>query len=419
MIINILSFKKIFLSFIFGVFILNPYTVFGGLAVLLLPLMSVSFLSRFRGLNCEVFFIGLSLILISLLGVFSSVVHGIFQINHFKVAVSIVVYILLAHSIFYIFSRIGLMFDDFIHCILIAVSFNSLIIIFEIYFPSFRQMVESFLVPSGNVDWTEGFRYRGIASGGGASLSVLVPVATVLVLYLYSEKFLNVLSSFIHISILIFSVFFIGRTGLILLPLVALFFVFFNANKYFLKIAVGAVLFGLFAFVFSGNLKQVLVDQYGMGFYNYSVGFLFSGSSGLKEDGTVGIVMEFLTVMPQAFPEVLIGYGFYGGSEFQPWTDSGYSRMFLSVGYVFGLLFYILFFMTFRNVFFYKPFLFLTIGALLLIAEAKEPLIFTGYSARLYISILVIGLLSKRMAYRTNFQANRSLVKVPSPMSAS
>ena len=93
--------------------------------------------------------------------------------------------------------------------------------------------------------------------------------------------------------------------------------------------------------------------------------------------------------------------------------------MFLSVGYVFGLLFYILFFLMFRNVFFYKPFLFLTIGALLLIAEAKEPLLFTGYSARLYILVLVVGLLSKKRKCQSNPRTNVSSTKFASPMGAS
>ena len=419
MITHYFFFRKMILSLIILLFIFNPYTVFGNLGAFLLPIILLSFLSGFKGLGLEVIGVSFVLILISMVGVFSSFVHDIGQFVHLKVSFSLVVYIFLAHSLYTLFCRGGFEFNDFIHCILLASSFNSLVIIFEVYYPGFRQTIESFLVLSGNVDWTEGFRYRGIASGGGASLSVLVPVSIVLSLYLYSENYLSILSSIFYASILIFSVFFIGRTGLVLLPFVALFFVFFNAKKYLSRTIVVSLFMWVLVFLFFGDIKQALIDKYGIGFYNYSVGFLLPGGGGIEDEGTVGTVIDFLSVMPKTFPEVLIGYGFYGGSDFHPWTDSGYSRMFLSVGYVFGALFYILFFLMFRNVFFYKPFLFLTIGALLLIAEAKEPLLFTGYSARLYILVLVVGLLSKNRKCQSDPRINVSSTKLASPMGAS
>lgn len=407
--------KKLILCLILLLFILNPYTVFGNLGLFLMPLILVPFLKGFKGLNLDVLILSLVFVAIAMVGVLSSFVHGIGQFVHLKVALSLVIYILMAHGLYYLFCNDGFDFNEFLHCVLIVASFNSLVIIFEVYFPSFRQTTEQFLVPSGNIDWTEGFRYRGIASGGGASLSVLIPVSIVICLHLYAEKYLGLVGSIIHISILLFSVFFIGRTGIVLLPFVVLFFVVFHFKKYLFRAIVCVVLFAVVAFTFFDYIKQALIHQYGVEFYNYAVGFLLSGSKGLENEGTVGIIIEFLTVMPKTFPEVFIGYGFYGGSEFEPWTDSGYSRMFLSVGYIFGLLFYLLFFLIFRSVFLYKPFIFFTIGVLLLIAETKEPLLFTGYSARLYILILVIGLLSKRRKYQINPRTNDSLAEMPAP----
>ncbi|MBW3226014.1 hypothetical protein [Marinobacter adhaerens] len=406
--------KKVILIIILSLLILNPYTIFGALAFALLPIVFVSFFKRFRGLGFDTLLIILGLILISAVGVFSSFFHDIGQFVHLKVSMSIAVYIFISHGLFFLFLKGGFEFNDFVHCLLLVVSLNSLVIVSQVYFPLFRQIIENFLVLSGNIDWTEGFRYRGIASGGGASLSVLVPVSAVLALYLYSERYLSFISMMVHLFVLIFSVFFIGRTGLVLLPIVALFFIFFNARKYLFRTTAGLVLgLGLF-FALSGVIKKALIEQYGIGFYNYAVGFLLPGGEGLKGEGTVSTIMQFLSVLPTTFPEVIFGYGFYGGSEFEPWTDSGYSRMFLSVGYIFGLLFYILFFLMFRNVLFYKPFLFLTIGALLLVAEIKEPLLFTGYSARLYIVILVVGLLSKRWKCYADQPRYAPLNRVPS-----
>ena len=257
------------------------------------------------------------------------------------------------------------------------------------------------------MDWTEGFRYRGFASAGGAGLSVLVPVGMVLALHLYAEKFIGLLSLACLILILFMSLFFIGRTGFVLLPVVFLSFVFFNLRFYFFRVLF-FVLILLFAILFFGDqLRSYMVGEYGEGFYNYSFGFLLRGAEGIKNEGTVEVVFEFLKVLPTTFPEVLIGYGFYGGGEFSPWTDSGYARTFLSVGYFFGVLFYIFLFLSFKSALFCNKFLFLTIGVLLMVAEIKEPILFTGYAARVYIFLLAFFVLERNFTkrQRLSFQA--------------
>lgn len=204
---------------------------------------------------------------------------------------------------------------------------------------------------------------------------------------------MGLLNLVLIISILIMSLFFIGRTGFLLLPFVFISFVFFNLNNYFFKVLLFLFLFALIVFVLGDDVKDFVVNKYGADFYDYSFGFILDGFDGFKDEGTFNVIMDFLKVMPTKFPEFLIGYGFYGGSDFSPWTDSGYSRMFLSIGYLFGVIFYLSFFCIFRNVIFREKFVFITIGLILLIAEAKEPLLFSGYASRVYIIILVFKML--------------------------
>lgn len=387
----ILLFRQInhfILFFIVFVLVFNPYTIIGPLAYCLFPLIVCPLLSKLRLFTYDSFFLLLALVFISSVGVFSSFLHNIGQFVHLKVAVSIVFYLFFSYAIFLIFKKSGLVFNDLVFLILFAVVVNSLIIIFQVLYPSFRSLIEGFLAPSGNIDWTEGFRYRGLASGGGASLSVLIPVAIVLALHLYSEKIIGILVLFLFISILLVSLFFIGRTGFLLLPIVFSSFVFFNLQKYILKVFVFFLIMIVFLLLFGEAIKDFVIEQYGVGFYNYSFGFFLGGVDGIKDEGTVGMIVEFLKVVPSTFPEVLIGYGFYGGSDFEPWTDSGYSRMFLSVGYFFGVAFYLSFFLIFRNVILSRKFLFLTIGVALLVAEFKEPLLFAGYASRVYVLLL-------------------------------
>lgn len=142
-----------------------------------------------------------------MIGVFSSFIHGIGQFVHFKVAGSILVYIFMAYAIFLISRHKGIDFNGLVYLCLLVVVLNSAIILTQVSLPSFRDFIESFLVLSGNVNWTEGFRYRGLASGGGASLSVLIPVAVVLALYLYSEKVIGLLNMAVLVSILLVSLF--------------------------------------------------------------------------------------------------------------------------------------------------------------------------------------------------------------------
>lgn len=393
--------NRFFLVIVFILVVLNPYTIFGNMAYFaMIPFLLVSVSGRFRYLGAEAFFLLGLMILISMVGVFVSFINSIGQFVHLKVAVSLCVYFLVAHGVFVFFSRRGIGFNDFIFCALLAVVINGLIIVVEVFFPIVRDVIESFMVASGNVDWQEGFRYRGLASGGGASLSILVPVAVVMALHLYKEKYIGNVVLLSSLFILFFSLIFIGRTGGVLLPLVFMSFVFFNFRRYFLRVV--GVLFLIALIVGFGfeYFKQIIIDRYGVGFFNYSLGFLLEGSSGIKGEGTVDIILGFLKVLPTTFPEVLIGYGFYGEGDFSPWTDSGYSRMFLSVGYFFGVAFYVCFFLLFRNVFSYKPFLFFTIGLLLLIAEAKEPLLFSGYASRIYFLLLVFGLIDKKVNHQ-------------------
>lgn len=398
------------LFFVILVLVLNPYIVVGPLAYFLLPLVIFPLLDRFRLLSLDSFFLLLALVFISLVGVFSSFLHNIGQFVHLKVAVSIVLYLLFSYAIFLIFKKKGFDFNDLVFLVLLVVVVNSSVIILQVLYPGFRTIVEGFLAPSGNIDWTEGFRYRGLASGGGANLSVLIPVAIVLALHLYSEKIIGILVLFLFISILLLSLFFIGRTGFLLLPIVFASFVFFNMKKYILKVFMFFLIMIVFLLLFGEAIKDFVIEQYGVGFYNYSFGFFLGGLDGIKDEGTVGMIVEFLKVVPSTFPEVLIGYGFYGGSHFEPWTDSGYSRMFLSVGYFFGLAFYFAFFLIFRNVFLKKRFLFLTIGAVLLVAEFKEPLLFSGYASRVYVLLLAYTLFEYNYLKRKRYVVVQDIV---------
>jgi len=72
------------------------------------------------------------------------------------------------------------------------------------------------LIEAGNIDFTEGFKFRGLASSGGAALSVTQPIALLIALYLLDKRVIGSLLLTLFIVILFSSSMVIGRTGIIL-----------------------------------------------------------------------------------------------------------------------------------------------------------------------------------------------------------
>jgi hypothetical protein len=363
--------------------ILNPYTVFGPLGYYTaLPFIGLSFLNKFKHLKKTVLYLFLVCIVISFIGSISSILHGIPQFGHPKVAISILLYFLVGIGLFNAFGRRTGVDEFLIACLCIGV-LNSAVILLQVQFPEFRAIVESVFVESGNIDWTEGFRYRGLASGGGASLSVLSAFMVYIALYLYTKKKINLHFLVASLIILILSIFFIGRTGTFLIVVAFAINVLTQGWRSIRNILILMTTFIFISFYGLKYVEEFLIQSYDEAFYRYSLGFILEGKQGITDEGTVGMVAEFLATVPTELPEMLIGYGFYGAGDFRPWTDSGYARMFLSVGFLFGFVFYCCAFYIFKKSARGKQLLFWPLIALLAIAEAKEGLLFAGYSSRL------------------------------------
>jgi hypothetical protein len=392
--------------------ILNPYTLIGPIGYFVaLPLFGLAALFGRKDISRKIFYCFLILIFISFVGLFSSALHGITQIEHVKVAVSILVYYFVGVGLFISFKK-QVDVEDFLLSSLYVGVLNGAVILLQVQIPQFRALVEFAFVASGNIDWTEGFRYRGLASGGGASLSALSAFMVYICLYLYGVKKIGAIMAATSLTILVTSVFFIGRTGVLLIIAAFVLYTLVLGWKNVKSIAFTAGLVIFFLFFGLDYIKEFLIQEYGEGFYTYSLGFFLEGRQGIEDEGTVSIISEFLTIVPKQFPEILIGYGFYGGSDFYPWTDSGYARMFLSVGFVFGSIFYGCAFYIFRRSAFGKQALFWPLIALLAIAETKEGMMFAGYSSRLLFILMGFWAAQKLHSHR---QARKTISSAAIP----
>ncbi|MDW1964771.1 hypothetical protein R7P37_14435 [Vibrio sp. 431] len=330
------------------------------------------------------------MVFISIYAVYVSYVYEMLQFNHIRVTTNILIYLIFSVGVSVLVTKMKMSINDIFKYVFFVLVINSIVVLLQVTFPVFRTVIEFFLLPSGNVDWSDGFRYRGIASGGGAALSILIPVALSLGLYLLKEKEIRWYTLMAASLVLTVSLFFIGRTGIALIPIVLTIYLLFSGAKNLLRaLIIISISLIMFVSLFE-HIKDFVISVYGEAFFKYAFGFFLDGKQGIEDEGTVGVLIDFVSVVPYTFPEVLTGVGFYGSGDFYPWTDSGYARMFLSVGFFFGGLYYIAYFMLFRKTFKLIPFLSVSVALILAISEVKEGLMVSGYAARVFILIMVM-----------------------------
>ena len=395
--------------------ILNPYTIYGrpGIVVALL----FAFYGMLNGLPRafwgQVILPVVLLIAISIIGVGSSIAHDIYQLNHLEVVTSLLVLCICTKGLHDFCVDNSIDINTFLLIVLSVCVFNSLVVLAELNFDGFRLAKEALLNPllRGSIDYSEGYRMRGIAAAGGANLSLLIPCAIVVALHLYDRHVISIYALGLCVLILVMSVLVIGRTGVALLPLPFAIFLMLSKRKTtvggVIQFLAGFALIATLAVTLFSGLTGLLADKYSDAFLKYSFQFLLEGREGIQDEGTVEMIIDFLQVLPTTFPETIVGFGFYGGSDFFPWTDSGYARMFLSVGYPLAFLSYYCIYRLYFSVMYFDRFLVLTLITLLAIAEAKEPLLFSGHGARVYLLALVFIFLDHQKSLARNHKAAR------------
>jgi len=271
---------------------------------------------------------------------------------------------------------------------------NSIIVLFEFYFPSLRVLIESYLIEDGRVDYANGFRYRGIASAGGASLSVAHGISIPLIYYLFKKNVIGPLRLLLSIITVFISLIFIGRTGFVVafigVLLVAIVTKSSSEKAQLLSkiwvylIIIGSIFILSYAVVFFDSLPEF--------YQNYSINVFLGGAQSLKSEGTVITVLNFFS-FPDNIWQILFGTGnMSGGYEYgydMP-ADPGIMKILTGYG-VLGLLFYpglVLWCVSLPKS--YLRDILIICSLLLVCAELKEPFILKGYLSRFF--WLFIGL---------------------------
>jgi hypothetical protein len=385
--------KYIFLYIVLLFFVLNPYTVYGKIGPyfgIILLLMSRSF-GIYKILNKNLMSLML-LVLFSIYGFFLSIINDISQTNHLHVTLSLILTIFASVGVWSYSLRHQINFNDLALILLTVILTNSMLILIEFIFPEFRLLVEQYLVQTSS-NYTSSMRFRGIASAGGAGLSALSAIGVSISIFLYYKSRINILTFFSVSLFLIITTILIGRTGFILgVVLFSLTPLFFKGKPYYVLIFL-SVIYLLYSEVYPWTM-DIFANEYGGGFRFYSVEFLFD-KDGIDREGTVGAVQNHFDILPNDMSAVT-GYGYYGVGETEfGRSDSGFVRMFTSIGYILGIIYYLLFFKV-MSIFSNRQNTFLLVMgfSILIIAEVKEVLLLSQFGFRVMAILAIFSVLS-------------------------
>jgi hypothetical protein len=268
--------------------------------------------------------------------------------------------------------------------------------------------LEGLLIPDGKVDYAEGLRFRGLASAGGASLSVAHGTGIVLMYYLFKKNSIGPLKFLISVAMVFISLIFIGRTGFVV-AFIGIFLVaiLIKSSREKVKLLSKAWLYIIF--ITGGGLllsyATVFYDSLPVFYQNYSINVFLGGRESLSSEGTISTVIDFFS-FPDNILQIFFGIGNMSGGYVDGLpADPGFMKILTGYG-VLGLLVYPgLLLWCFSLPRSYLRDILIIISILLVCTEFKEPFIFKGYTSRFF--WLLIGF----TAYHRGLFIVRSLVK--------
>jgi hypothetical protein len=279
-----------------------------------------------------------------------------------------------------------------------VIFFNSLIIIAEFIFPSIRDNIEIVLYQDidSNIDYSTSIvRFRGIASAGGATLSMLHAFGAIISLYLLVEGRSKSLISIIIFFAISFSIFLIGRTGIISLFIgIALLAIYqmFRSWSLILKFWKNFLYMIIIGLVFLGSILTFLSEKLDDYLLNYIGGFILNGFEGVEDEGTVSIIQSFYR-LPNSMIDFFIGTGSWTGSFYDGFSDSGFMKVLTNFGFFYSIFYYgallfILKYLTKSRI----NFIYFVFFILLIVGQIKEQFFYTGYLFRAFLFLAIFDL---------------------------
>lgn len=273
--------------------------------------------------------------------------------------------------------------------ILIAVSIQSVILLYVFFNPSFKIVLDGYIIYGGNFTVENLYRSFGLSSQTGAALSLTQSfgVGAGLLLLKYKNNFLITSS----IIICFLSTIFVGRTG-ILISLLFFGAYFFDTMSF--KNVFKTFLITILLFLFSSSIlnKFSLNLDSIRGFSSeYFIGWLSEGFD-LKNNRTFDALAYEQKIPELTMQNIFIGSGTIASSNGLNTSghDSGFIQTYYSIGLILTILFYFsISFFIIRNfkVLNKKKSMFF-ICFLIFFIELKEPMLFKYTEGFIILTIL-------------------------------
>lgn len=333
----------------------------------------------------------LSLCLLAL-GSFSILYNGSNDYLSFVIVIKYLFALLCSYIL--VVSLFRYMKEDAFTFLLKVIVLSSLLIavtcLLEFFVPSAKAFFAALINTSGNIEYDTSFRVHGLATGGGASLSVGLAIGSVLALYLSVTQKKNMAFWAIVASVIYISCLFVGRTGFYLL---SLFYVVYILSKLSVR---GFAVVLLLGYLISVVIGMVAAEQIEFLFNHGFEPFKNYMESGRLESKTTNAVMDMYY-----FPDwdhMLLGAGFWRYATYDYYlSDSGYMKVLLAFG-IFG---FIVFYSTqlylySKAFFFYQRRFKFTLGFtfvffVLFLTELKEAFFVQNYAFKMILLLILLA----------------------------
>ena len=282
---------------------------------------------------------------------------------------------------------------------------NSIIITLQVLDPGLRAMIEGIIAESSRTDYLEGIRYRGLASAGGATLSIATAISTVTAIHFAKIKEINWSTAIAIGMINTFAMIFIGRTGFLVLMAYLLYDTITNVKK--IKLIASLFISPIFIWIFYTLVESAVnVNIINIENYRHAFGILLDineyGLTGAAEnEGTIPNLLSFFA-FPESIWNLIFGIGNFSGGYLWGYPgDPGLMKVLTLVGLPATIILYLfIIFLTTKlaNASIKYKNLILFIGLILIVLEIKEPFLFKGSSAKLFWIVAGIYLSQKNFS---------------------
>ena len=273
--------------------------------------------------------------------------------------------------------------------ILIAVSFQSVILVYVFFNNSFKYILDQYIVYGGNFTIENIYRSFGLSTQTGAVLSLTqsLGVGAGLLLLKYKNNYLITLS----IIICFLSTIFVGRTGVLISLLFFGAYLFHTVSfKKIINISLIIIFLSLFISTITNKITSSLDSITGFS-AEYFIGWLNEGFE-LENNKTVNALVSNQNIPELTIQNFFIGSGTISNSDGSNSSghDSGYIQTYYSIGLIFTILFYLSF-----SAFIVQNFKILNNRKLLfficftiLAIEFKEPMLFKYSEGFIFLTVL-------------------------------